>query len=175
MRGGKGELLEGGIRVPLIIRWPGKVEAGSVSESLAIAHDLYPTILELTGSDLLPNQHLDGLSLAPILRKKATIQDRTLFWHYPHYTSKSYGKPSSAIRKGKWKLIDVFEFNGPELYDLEVDVGETNNLASEYPKMVEEMMRLLDQWRQTVGAKMPIPNPDYDPAKPSGWPEELAR
>ncbi len=171
-RGGKGEILEGGIRVPLLVRWPKNIAANSKSEVPVITHDFYPTLLDLAGYSLIPQQHMDGVSFAPVFTGiQKTLDERALYWHYPHYTSMKFGQPSSAIRKGDWKLIEFLEDNRLELYDLKKDPSESNNLLGEKPNIADELRQLLDVWRKNVDAKMPVRNPDYDSTKYSGWPK----
>lgn len=169
-RGGKSELLEGGIRVPLIVKWPKVIKKGSINEVPVSTEDLYPTLLEIAGLDALPKQHVDGKSWVPILKNPKQNLDRdALYWHYPHYSGHPYGKPSSAIRKGDWKLLQVFEHDSVELYNLADDPGKNNNLAKEMQEKVEELMQQLNAWRTDTKVQMPIVNPNYDPNKPSGW------
>ncbi len=157
-RGSKGDLYEGGIRMPLIIRWPEVVEAGSVCNELVISNDFSPTfvdILDLETEDTFE----DGSSLLPLLQNSKTeLQRKALYWHYPHYHGNGLG-PQGAIRKGKYKLIEWFEksyFNEQgmyELYNLENDPSERNNLADSLPKVVKDLSRDLLQWRKNVGAQ----------------------
>ena len=162
----KGFSHEGGVREPLIARWPGKVPAGSTCDVPVIGTDFYPTILDLAGLHLRPDQHQDGLSIAPLLKDpNASIPRDTLYWHYPHYHRT---KPYGAIRKGDWKLIEFFEDGNLELYQLKADPQEKNNLATEQPERAAEMLRQLNAWRKSVGAQMPTPNPKYDPGADKG-------
>lgn len=160
LRAGKGFLYEGGIRVPLIVRWPGKIKAGSISDFPVIGTDLYPTLLDLAGLDLLPFQHQDGISIKPLLEKKK-IEKRPIFWHYPHYSGGLGGKPSGAVRLGDFKLIEFYEDMHVELYNLKKDIGETNDLSEKYPLKTKELKALLYQWRKDVTAQMPYENPYY--------------
>ena len=154
LRAGKGWLYEGGIREPLIIKWPRTVKPGSISHSLVTSSDFFPTLLEIAGLPLLPEQHLDGLSLVPVLKSKADLSDRAIFWHYPHYSNQG-GYPGSAIRAGDWKLIEYFEDNSLELYNLSEDIGEENNIAGQHPDIVRELQGQLENFRQETGAKYP--------------------
>jgi hypothetical protein len=116
----------------------------------------------------LPNQHQDGVNLRPLLAGEGLLVARSLFWHYPHYNEHPSSVPSSVIRKGPWKLIETFDPEGIELYNLSDDLSETKNLVAEQTARVEELRRELDAWRNEVGAEMMKPNPDYDPSvKPS--------
>ena len=114
--------------------------------------------------DLAPGQTLDGTSLMPAL-KGGTLPERGLFWHYPHYGNQG-GAPSAAVRRGDWKLIEFFEDNRLELYNLRKDLSEKNNLADKLPDKAKELHGKLVAWRKEVGAQMPSRNPAYDPAKP---------
>ena len=157
-RAGKGWLYEGGTRVPMIIAAPGRVHPG-VSDTPVTSPDLFPTLLELAGLPLQPRAHVDGRSILPILRGGA-LPERPVFWHYPHYGNQG-GSPGSAMRKGEWKLIQWFEGDRIELFNLKNDPGEKTNLASGEPSRVREMQRELDAWRKEVGARMPAPNPAW--------------
>lgn len=162
LRGEKGTLYEGGIRIPAIARWPGKVPAGSVCATPAITLDVHPTFLDLAAAPA-PQQPRDGVSLAALLRDPRTPLSRdTLQWHLPHY---HHSTPASAIRRGDLKLIEFFETGALELYDLKADPGEANNLAVHEAARAEEMQAALAAWRRKVCARMPVPNPDYDPAR----------
>lgn len=160
LRTGKGYLYEGGIREPLIFRWPVKIEAGSSTDFPATGTDLYPTLLDLSGIKLKPQQHKDGISLKPLLEGRK-IKERPLFWHYPHYSGGLGGRPSGAVRLGDYKLIEFFEDNRIELYNLKSDIEEKTDLTKDKPEKAEELKELLHQWRKNVGAQMPFPNPAY--------------
>jgi len=162
LRAGKGWMYEGGIREPMIIKWPGSGSEGSVSDVPVTSTDFYPTMLEMAGLEPRPDQHMDGVSLAPLLTGKGELEARPLFWHYPHYSNQG-GKPGAAIRVGEYKLIEFFDPGLVELYNLAEDVGESHNLASEMPEKVEELLNLLHSWQEEVGAEGMDPNPDYDP------------
>jgi len=166
LRAGKGWIYEGGIRVPLIIRWPGVVTPGTVSRVPVCSVDYFPTIAELTGAST-DNVKLDGQSLVPLLKGMPFPEDRPLFWHYPHYGNQG-GAPSAAVRKGPWKLIHLYEDDSWELYNVVTDIGETQNLIQKRPDRVAEMKGLLDAWLQDVQARFPTPNPHYDANKPDG-------
>lgn len=168
LRANKGAYYEGGIRVPLLVKWPGVVEPGLVVDEPVTSMDLYPTCLTAAGQPPRPNQHQDGLDLTPLLASAGGLKREALFWHYPHYNSHPSSVPSSAIRKGPWKLIETFDPEGVELYHLENDLSETRNLAAERADLVEELRRELEAWRIEVRAERMTPNPDYDPtAKPA--------
>jgi arylsulfatase A-like enzyme len=156
LRAGKGWLYEGGIREPMIIRAPGTTSAGSTCDTPVISMDFFPTILELAGLPLRPRQHRDGRSLVPLLRGQA-LDRGPLFWHYPHYGNQG-GAPAGAVREGDWKLIEWYEDNSRELFNIREDIGEKHNRAAEMPDKVRELAAKLDAWRRTVGAVMPKPN-----------------
>ncbi|MEX2577736.1 MAG: sulfatase [Verrucomicrobiales bacterium] len=163
LRGEKGMIYEGGIRVPAIARWPGTVPAGTVCETPAVTTDLYPTFLEVAEVDPPADQPLDGVSLTGLLGDPDAALDRdALYWHLPHY---HHGTPASAIRKGDLKLIEFFEDDSIALYDLAADIGETTNLADSRPELANELRDDLAAWREKVDARMPRPNPNHDPAR----------
>lgn len=165
-RGGKGWMYEGGIREPLLIRWPGVVKPGEVISIPVSSPDFFPTLLEAAGARPAPGQRLDGVSLVPVLRGSA-VNERALYWHYPHYGNQG-GAPAAAIRRGPWKLIHWAEDDREELFRLDLDPGETTDLAAREPQRVASLRAELSGWQQAVGAKFPSQNPAYDPAKPSG-------
>lgn len=152
-RGGKGWIYEGGLRVPLAVRWPGVASAGTRCNVAATSTDFYPTLLEMAGLPAKPDQHLDGVSFVPLLRNPFAKFDRgPIFFHYPHYSNQG-GFPASAVRKGNHKLIQDLEDGAYELYDLPTDAQEHNNLDQLESELVEEFTGLLNDWRKEVGAK----------------------
>jgi len=161
LRGNKGAYYEGGIRVPLIIRWPGVTEAGQESKVPVTSSDLYPTCLTAAGLPLHPAQHRDGLDLRPVLEGAKSLDRNALFWHYPHYNGHPSSVPSCVMRKGDWKLIETFDPKGVELYHLGRDLSETTNLAQKEPSKLAEMRKELEAWRKEVDAEMMEPNPDH--------------
>ena len=171
LRGAKGMLYEGGIRVPLIVRWPGVVAPGSVTGVPVIGLDLYPTILSIAGATLPLRQPIDGTSLIPILRGDRDELDRPLFWHFPAYLEAyrdTIGPwrttPASAVQDGGFKLIHFFEESRDELYDLTSDPGERIDSADLNPEKVSELRALLERWWTHVDAFIPTAaNPDYEP------------
>ncbi len=167
LRAGKGWLYEGGIREPLVVRWPGVVKPGSVIGTPVSSPDFFPTLLEAAGARRKPGQVLDGVSLLPVLKGQGPPPERALFWHYPHYGNQG-GAPGAAIRRGDWKLIEWFEDGRVELYHLAEDLGEKNDLAAREPGRVKQLAAELHAWQEEVGAKRPAPNPRWDPSKPSG-------
>lgn len=166
LRDEKGALYEGGIRVPLIVRWPGVVRSGSTCETPVTSVDFYPTLLETCGAEKPAGQMLDGESLIPLLRQKGTFEDRAIYWHYPHY---HHSTPAGAIREGDWKLIEFFENGITQLFNLQDDPGEQTDLSAVFPRKAFELETKLALWRRSVGAAMPQPNPDFDPARRSEW------
>ncbi len=156
LRAGKGTLYEGGLRVPAIVKWPGKIEAGRVSEELIISTDFFPTLMEVTG--LSAGDGLEGVSLVPHMRNREPVKRETFHWHYPHYHKT---KPGSVIREGGFKLIKYWEDERVELYNLATDIGEEHNLADSLPGKALEMEQSLMQWLENEGAGMPVPNPGY--------------
>ena len=137
---------------------------GSESEVPVIGTDFYPTMLEMAGLPLRPDQHQDGVSLVPLL-KGGSIPKRSLFWHYPHYHRT---KPYNAVRNGDMKLIEFFEDGALELYDLARDPKEANNLAAAQPEKAAALLKELQAWRKSVDAQMMTPNPNYDPNRAAG-------
>ena len=167
LRSGKGHYYEGGIREPLLVRWPGVTQPGSRCDTPVISTDFYPTMLEMAGLPLEPKNHPDGLSLVPLLKAPSTTLSReALYWHYPHYHG-SGATPCGTIRAGEFKLIESFEDNHVELYNIKNDLSEEHDLASEMPAKAAELLAKLRQWRTDVGALMPKPNPNYDPTQPA--------
>lgn len=158
---GKGWMYEGGVREPLIVSWPGKIQAGSVSHIPVTSPDFYPTILEIAGLPLMPEQHQDGISFLPVLRGE-NIERGAIYWHYPHYGNQG-GTPGCSIRWGDYKLIEFFEDNRIELYHLREDISEENDLSETLPDLARKMQQMLANWRDSVEAILPEPNPDYKP------------
>jgi len=154
LRAGKGWLYEGGIREPMIIKWPGVTRPGSTSDEIVSSTDFYPTMLEIAGLPLRPDQHLDGVSLLPVLSQTGHLDREALFWHYPHYSNQG-GKPGAAIRSGDFKLIEFFEDHHAELYNLKQDISEKNDLSLHLHAKKNEMLSKLHQWQNSVGAKFP--------------------
>lgn len=163
LRAGKGWYYEGGIREPMIIRWPGMVREGSVCHEPVISTDFYPTMLEMAGLLQMSDQHRDGLTLVPLLKEEGGLDREALYWHSPHYHG-SGNRPAGAIRAGDWKLIEWFEDGSLELYNLKEDISEKHDLAGELPERAEAMRAILAAWRDEMDAKMPRPNPDYVPS-----------
>ena len=166
LRGGKGRQWEGGIREPFYFRYPGLIEADSTCDVPVSGIDFYPTLLELAGIPALPEQVIDGRSLVSLLRgeQDREISERDLFWHYPHYGNQG-GDPSSIIRSGPWKLIHYYEDGRDELYNLDSDPGEQNDLINVNTDKASELRQRLDSWLTETDAKFPVPDPQYDPEK----------
>jgi arylsulfatase A-like enzyme len=161
LRKWKGHVYEGGIRVPAIVSWPGKITPGITSELVFSSIDYLPTICELTGIKKIP-ENVDGVSILKEFLDpgKGSMAERPLFWHYPHF-SNQLGRPAGAVRYGKYKLVELYETGELELYDLENDISESSDLSAKLPGKTDEMHRILVNWRNSVGAQMPLPNPDY--------------
>jgi len=166
LRGGKGRQWEGGIREPFYIAWPGRIAAGTTCEVPVSGIDFYPTFLDLAGVPLPPEQTVDGLSLATLLRgqEDPELAGRDLFWHYPHYGNQG-GEPSSIILRFPWKLIHYYEDGRDELYHLADDPGEQHDQAAVQTELAVALRARLDQWLRDTGARLPVPDPEYDPEK----------
>ena len=160
LRSGKGSLYEGGVRVPLIVRWPGVTTPGSTSHEPVCSIDFYRTMLDIGGlaGDAKHNAEVDGQSLAPLLKNPGAKLNRdALCWHYPHYYPTT--SPVSSIRRGDWKLLEYFEDGRVELYNLKSDLGEQNDLSKEMPDKVRDLQSRLQAWRTAMKAQLPTPNP----------------
>ena len=168
LKGEKGSLHEGGIRVPLIIKYPGVIAPGSISAEPAISYDFFPTFVDMAGGKLPETQTIDGLSLVPLFSEPGMKLDRNaLYWHYPHY---HHDRPASAIRERDWKLIEYIDGTGDiEIYHISKDIGETTNLNEERRGKVADLQKKLKAWRSEVLARMPIPNPSHDPEREHEW------
>lgn len=172
LRGGKGMLSEGGIRVPYIFRWSGKIKPGIVDDTPINSVDLYPTLLEISGGQRPAGHVLDGASYAQLLiGALGTASRAPLFWHFPGYLGARNNTwrttPAGAIRAGDWKLVEFFEDHHVELYDLKHDISEERNLAAANPERAAALQKQLADWRQSLGAKMPSPNePETKQAAP---------
>jgi arylsulfatase A-like enzyme len=159
LREAKGFLYEGGIRVPLIVRWPGITRPGTTSNVPVSSIDFFPTFVDLCGVKM--DAKVDGVSLRPVFGGGTLTRD-ALYWHYPHYSNQG-GRPGGAIRAGSFKLIEHYEDGRKELYHLANDVGETHNLIAERPQVAKALAELLVEWRRSVDAQMMKTNPDYVP------------
>jgi arylsulfatase A-like enzyme len=161
LRAGKGWPYEGGVRTPWIIRAPGVGQPNRVCDTPVISTDFYPTLLELAGLTLDLAQHVDGVSLVPLLKGNEMRRGAPLFWHYPHYGNQG-GAPCGAVRDGDWKLVEWFEDGSLELFNLRDDPSEHTNLAAKHPAQAQELLAKLTAWRTAAHALMPTPNPDFD-------------
>ncbi len=161
---GKGWMYEGGTREPLLVKWPGRIAPGSHCNVPVTSTDLYPTLLEAAALPPMPEQHCDGRSLLPLLTDTGTLDREAIFWHYPHYGNQG-GTPGASVRSGDYKLIEFYEDQRLELYQLRDDISEANNLATSLPQVTARLKRLLDSWRIEVEALYPSPNPDYPQTK----------
>ena len=180
LRGGKGCYYEGGIREPMIVRWPGKIKASSRCDTPVIGTDFYPTLLDIAAATRPEGKVLDGVSIMPLLRGTGSLKPRPLFWHFPIYLQgrmdgardpKFRTRPGSAVRLGDWKLHEYFEDGGIELYNLKDDIGEAKDLAKSNPAKARELHKVLTDWRKKVDAPVPTQkNPEYNPnaAAPTG-------
>jgi arylsulfatase A-like enzyme len=161
LRCGKGSLYEGGIRVPLVVRWPGVVKPGSACDVPTIHVDMFPTLLQIAAAPA-PRQRLDGESLVPLFRDpQAALERDAIFQHFPGYLGMGENRwrttPVSLVQAGDWKLMEFLEDGRLELYNLREDIGETTNLAENMPEKAAEMQRSLAAWRARVAAQMPTP------------------
>ena len=160
LRGGKGYLFEGGIREPMIIKWPGVTTPGRVCEEPVVNTDFYPTLLEMAGLPLRPVQHRDGVSLVPLLQGGKSLDRNAIFWHMPNYGTNG-DFPGSAVRCGDYKLIEFFEDSRIVLYNLREDISEENDLADDMPEKAAQLLEMLRDWREEVDAPMMVANPFY--------------
>jgi uncharacterized sulfatase len=166
LRDEKGTVYEGGIRVPMIVRWPGVVKPGTLCKEPTTTADLLSTFCEMAGADL-PDQPIDGTSMVSLLKEPESSLDRdAIYFHYPHY---HHSRPAGSIRMGDWKLIEFFDGASPELYNLADDIEESKNLAAAIPNRAKRMQARLAKWREETDARMPTSNPDYDPARAQQW------
>ncbi|MBL8211430.1 MAG: sulfatase [Bryobacterales bacterium] len=181
LRAGKGFAYEGGIRVPLIVRWPGKVKAGTVEHTPVHAVDLLPTLLDIAGAKAPASHTVDGVSLTRLWQGRAKLPSRAFFWYMPLYDLRWLGTPCAVIRDGDYKLIESFgdyvdtQPNQPavyrtgqrlELYNLKEDIGETRNLAASQPQRAQAMQRRLHAWIESCGSPVPGLNTHYDESRP---------
>ncbi len=162
-RAGKGSAYEGGVRVPFIAWGPGHIPAGKTIATPLLTIDMLPTLAEWAGVQKLPAD-VDGVSLAQVLTEQKPLAERSIFWHYPHYHPGG-ATPYSAVRQGDYRLVEFFEDGKVELYNLQNDVAEKENLASTDTKKAAELQQTLAAWRDKVGAQLPTPNPNFDVTK----------
>lgn len=160
LRGGKGWVYEGGIREPMIIKWPGVTTKSSICDAPVSSIDFYPTLLEIAGIDLPAGRKVDGVSLVPYLKMQdGEVKPRSLFWHYPHYSNQG-GFPGGAVRSGPYKLIERYEDGRVHLYNIDDDIGERHDLAEANPRIVSELRQQLHDWYRRVDAKFLEPKPN---------------
>ena len=161
LRGAKGWLYEGGIREPLIIRWPQRGQQGAICDVPVISTDFFPTILEMVGLPAQPEHHADGVSIAGLVRGAKTLDRQAIFWHFPHYSNHGMQSPGGAVRAGDYKLLEYFENNTVQLFNLKHDLGEQTDLSHTEPEKVAQLRTLLANWRREVSAQAMVPNPNY--------------
>lgn len=161
LRSGKGDMYEGGVRIPTILRFPGNKQKGRSIDEAVISIDYLPTLADLAGikEESYSRDELDGLSWMPLISGQAMDRE-AIYWHYPHYHTEG-ARPYSAIRKGDWKLVQNYHDQRVELFNLANDPGETKNLIEEHPGIAKELSASLEAWKVEVGAQMPSPNPDF--------------
>lgn len=157
LREAKGSLYEGGIRVPLIVRWPGHTRAGAVNSTPVISMDFFPTLLSAAGLDIDPDSPLDGEDLTPVLNESGALKRDALYFHYPNYAWHRSNRLGSAVREGNYKLVENFDDGSVELYDLSNDISEKHNLAETDPAVTARLKKRLAAWRREVSAAMPLP------------------
>jgi uncharacterized sulfatase len=170
LRSEKGSLYEGGIRVPLIVKWPARVKANKVSDVVLSSVDLFPTILEIARVKLPENQEVDGKSFLSSLISGQPENERPVFWHYPVY---HHDVPASAVREGDWKLIENLVNGTVELYNLKVDIGETTDLSKVFPEKANELYVKLKDWQKELKADLPAPNLLFDKFRRFEWGKQL--
>ena len=168
LKGEKGSLHEGGIRVPLIVKYPKMIKGGTTCSEPTISYDFYPTFVAASKGTLPENQTIDGLNMLPLLQNpKAKLSRKAIHWHYPHY---HHDRPAGAIRERDWKLIEYLDGTGDiELYHISQDLSESNNLADERKGKVADLKKKLSDWRNEVLARIPVPNPSYNPERAPEW------
>ncbi|MDR2849302.1 MAG: sulfatase [Verrucomicrobiota bacterium] len=164
LRAGKGSPYEGGVRVPLIVKWPGVTKPGSVCAAPVIGADYFPTLLAMAGVPVPAGHTVDGESLVPLLKQSGALARDAIYWHYPHYHPGA-ATPYSAVRSGDFRLVEFYEDNRVELYNLKDDIGEAHDLAAALPEKAAALRQQLHDWRARVGAQAPTPNPAYDPER----------
>ena len=148
--------------MPMIVKWPGHSRPGTACDVPVISTDFYPTILDMVGLPLQPKQHIDGHSITPLFKGVEVLDREAIYWHFPHYSNHSMQSPGGAIRAGDFKLLEYFENNTVQLFNLKADIGEQNDLSKEQPERVAQLRSMLHAWRDEVSASMMGPNPNYD-------------
>jgi len=160
LRKWKGHVYEGGIRVPAIMSWQGKIKPGLISDKYYSSVDYLPTLCEIAMINAIP-LNIDGISILKLMKgEQITGEQRPLFWHYPHF-SNQLGRPGGAVRVGDYKLVESYETGKLELYDLKEDISESTDLSEKMKQKTEDLYKLLSVWRKNIKANMPVPNPDY--------------
>ena len=172
-RAGKGSAYEGGVRVPWIVSHPATIKAGTTSSAPVMSIDLFPTLAELCELTLKEVPQWDGIDITPVLQG-GEIEREAIYWHYPHYHPGG-ATPYSAVRSGDWRLVEFFEDNRVELYNLKDDIREQHDLADSQPKQRDQLLAQLRTWRKEVGAQLPTPNSEYDPVKNGNKAKKSAR
>ncbi len=162
-RSQKGDLYEGGVHVPMLVRWPKVVKGGSVCDEVVINYDMFSTFIDIGGGKAPENQICDGLSLVPLFKGESKLARESVYWHFP--SNMWTRNPMGSIRKGDYKLIENFLDGSIELYNLKEDIGELNDLSTANPEKAKELLQELQQWRKDVNAQMPTLNPNYDPLR----------
>lgn len=163
LRGAKGWLYEGGIRVPLIIKWPASKLKRIACDVPVISVDLYPTIMDMVGEKVPEDQKVDGTTLVPLMMGGKTLDREAIYWHFPHYSNHGMQSPGGAIRWGDYKLLEYYENGSVQLFNLKNDIGEQNDISSSNPEITAELKNRLHQWRTSINAQMMESNPDYVP------------
>lgn len=161
LRAGKGSAYEGGVRVPAIVTWPGKIKSGTVNRSPIMGIDFFPTIANIIDPKAMLPANIDGVNLLPSLLNHKEVKRDALFWHYPHYHpggSTTY----SSVRRNNWKLIYFYETDKKELYNLSTDLSEKNDLSLSNPQLTERLYQEMVRWKKSVNAQDPVSNPKYN-------------
>jgi arylsulfatase A-like enzyme len=171
---GKGSAYDGGVHIPLIVTWPGKINPGSECDTPVISYDHVPTLLEATATKLKDGQIVDGESLMPLLTEKGFLKRDAIYWHYPHYHPGS-ATPYSAIKEGDWKLIEFLETGKVELYNHRRDPGEMQDTSDIDGDIAQRLTEKLHAWKKEVGAQEPTQNEDYDPETAWGGPAKKGK
>ena len=174
LRGAKGWLYEGGIRVPMVIKWPHQIDATITETDIPVnSYDFYPTIMDMVGLQMPEVQKVEGESLVSLMLGNADeterLRKRPLYWHFPQYSNHGQQSPGGAIRYGEYKLIEYFENSGVLLFNVESDPAEQNDLTDKRPDKVQELRSMLHSWRESVGANMPTDNPEFNPEYENNW------
>ena len=165
LRGAKGWLYEGGVREPMIVRWPSHSSPGTVCDEPVMSTDFFPSILDMLGLPIPEEYNLDGKSFAPLVEGDKDFERGAIYWHFPHYSNHGMQSPGGAVRCGDYKLLEYYENNTVQLFNLKNDIGEQNDLAESEPEKARELSDMLHKWLKDIDAQMMPPNPDYSPVK----------